>query len=145
MEKQHWFESIRYRVPAIVGLTILIPMLAFLFYTYQSARENILENARHSLYTSLYGSSLLMESSMEEVRSFSKDLSRESDLTDKITAYLSEPSERAQKELSLALGQYAGEMRKMCIRDSSTGATSSCWEFPLCLPSTARRDWASRP
>lgn len=113
MEKQHWFESIRYRVPAIVGLTILIPMLAFLFYTYQSARENILENARHSLYTSLYGSSLLMESSMEEVRSFSKDLSRESDLTDKITAYLSEPSERAQKELSLALGQYAGEMRTL--------------------------------
>lgn len=113
MEKQHWFESIRYRVPAIVGLTILIPMLAFLFYTYQSARENILENARHSLYTSLYGSSLLMESSMEEVRSFSKDLSREPDLTDKITAYLSEPSERAQKELSLALGQYAGEMRTL--------------------------------
>ena len=113
MEKQHWFESIRYRVSAIVGLTILIPMLAFLFYTYQSARENILENARHSLYTSLYGSSLLMEFSMEEVRSFSKDLSRESDLTDKITAYLSEPSERAQKELSLALGQYAGEMRTL--------------------------------
>lgn len=113
MEKQHWYESIRYRVPAIVGLTILIPMLAFSFFTFRSARENILENAKHSLYTSLYGSSLLMEASMEEVRSFSRNLSQNPEFLDKITSYLLEPSERTQKELSLVLGQYLGEMQEL--------------------------------
>ena len=113
MEKQHWYESIRYRVPAIVGLTILIPTLAFSFFTSRSARENILENAKHSLYTSLYGSSLLMEASMEEVRSFSRNLSQNSEFLNQIIRYLSEPSERRQKELSLALGQYVGEMQEL--------------------------------
>ena len=113
MEKQHWYESIRYRVPAIVGLTILIPTLAFSFFTSRSARENILENAKHSLYTSLYGSSLLMEASMEEVRSFSRNLSQSSEFLNQIIRYLSEPSERRQKELSLALGQYVGEMQEL--------------------------------
>jgi len=115
MNKVHWYRSIRFRIPAILVLIILIPTIAFWYYFSSVSRDNLIDGVTNSMYTSLYGSSLLLEEVRREVNDFSRSVCTNKDFIRLIESYLQETEDegRIQREISLMLSQYAGDLRTL--------------------------------
>ena len=115
MNKVHWYRSIRFRIPAILVLIILIPTIAFWYYFSSVSRDNLIDGVTNSMYTSLYGSSLLLEEVRREVNDFSRSVCTNNDFIRLIESYLQETEDegRIQREISLMLSQYAGDLRTL--------------------------------
>lgn len=111
MHQVRWYHSIRFRLPAILALTIIIPILFFWWYFSSTSRENVLQSAVGSIYTNVYGSSLLMESTMSDISGFSQSICDDPAFIRQVESFLRTGGERERAEISLALSQYMGEQR----------------------------------
>ena len=88
MKKIPWYRSIGVKLPAIIALCCIVPVLIFSYYNQSQTRQKVMESAQSSIYTSLYGSSLILEQLMESVATFSADLAEERDLVNNIQTYM---------------------------------------------------------
>lgn len=134
MDRVSWYNSIRFRIPAIIALITLIPMAAFWYYVSNLSRENLLAQTASFLYTNLYGTSLLMQDAMDQVSDFSREISQDrafGALAEEYQLLREDPQEheRVRSQLSLALSQYVGQLRTLdsiylIFEDSKTVVTT---------------------
>ena len=54
--------------------------MGFWNYFHSFSRNNLLEQSSNAMHTALYGSSLMMQSTMDEVSNFSRKVSQDSEL-----------------------------------------------------------------
>ena len=75
-----WYQSIQFKVSAIIVLIVLIPMVIFWQYFFSLSMRHTLEQSSSSMFTALYGASLTMQNMMDVVSDFSRDISRDPEL-----------------------------------------------------------------
>ena len=85
--KIRWYRSLRFLLPVIIALCCIIPTIIFSYYTRFQLRERVLENARATIYTNLYGSSLLLEQLLGEVAHFGQETAEEKELAEDLRIY----------------------------------------------------------
>ncbi len=61
MKQISWYRSIRFRIPAVIALVLLVPIVVFWHYSMELTRKNMLSQTSNLIYTNLYGASLLMD------------------------------------------------------------------------------------
>ena len=66
MKQISWYRSIRFRIPAVIALVLLVPIVVFWHYSMELTRKNMLSQTSNLIYTNLYGASLLMDDVMEQ-------------------------------------------------------------------------------
>ena len=71
-----WYRRTGFRLFAVTMLLILLPMLIFWNYTLDSSRRAVQAQYAERMRTGLYGTSLMMQSLMEEVGSLGREISR---------------------------------------------------------------------
>lgn len=134
MEHVSWYRSIQFRISLIILLTLLIPSMGFWNYFHSFSRNNLLEQSSNAMHTALYGSSLMMQSTMDEVSNFSRKISQDSELLYLAQSYQSEGvesdrHEQIRSQISLLLNEYVGQLRTLesiylFFEDSKTVVTT---------------------
>lgn len=118
MKQISWYRSIRFRIPAVIALVLLVPIVVFWHYSMELTRKNMLSQTSNLIYTNLYGASLLMDDVMEQVSDFSREISQDPGFLSLISQYQqadagSDQRQKARSQLSLALSQYVGQLRTL--------------------------------
>ena len=121
---------------AVTTLLILLPMLIFWNYTLDSSRRTVQAQYAERMHTGLYGTSLMMQSLMEEVGSLGREISRDEALLTAVQGYeqvFSSQTERhsARCRISLLLNEYAAQQN---IVDSIFLYFPSCKSIVSMLP-----------
>ena len=118
MKQISWYRSIRFRIPAVIALVLLVPIVVFWHHSMELTRKNMLSQTSNLIYTNLYGASLLMDDVMEQVSDFSREISQDPGFLSLISQYQqadagSDQRQKARSQLSLALSQYVGQLRTL--------------------------------
>lgn len=115
MKKIPWYRSIGMRLPLIVAICCIVPVLVFSYYNQSQTRQKVMESAKSSIYTNLYGSSLILEQLMESVSGFSTSLAEEKSLVTNIKVFLNSEEQRswARSKISLQLSQNFSQLRSL--------------------------------
>lgn len=113
-----WYQSVQFKVSAIIVLIVLIPMAIFWQYFFSLSKDHALQQMSDRMFTSLYGTSITMQNLMDTVNDFSLELSRDPELLQLVQAYQvnwDEPvlHEQARSRLSLALSSYVSRIRTL--------------------------------
>lgn len=113
-----WYQSIQFKVSAIIVLIVLIPMVIFWQYFFSLSMRHTLEQSSSSMFTALYGASLTMQNMMDVVSDFSRDISRDPELLELARNYQDnwnqpDSHEAARSRLSLALSQQVSRLRTL--------------------------------
>lgn len=87
MKQISWYRSIRFRIPAVIALVLLVPIVVFWHYSMELTRKNMLSQTSNLIYTNLYGASLLMDDVMEQVSDFSREISQDPGFLSLISQY----------------------------------------------------------
>jgi len=113
MKNHKWYSSISILVPLIMALTLLVPVTVFFYYSNSTNRNHYLESAKNTIYTNLYGSSLLVEKQMEDVSEFAKELCEDDQLCAYLEKFAREQEHRSatRSHISLILSQSIGKLR----------------------------------
>jgi len=115
MNKIPWYKSIGIRLPLLIVLCCVIPVILFYAYSNHQTRQKVMESAASSVYTNLYGSSLLLEELMGNVSSFATSLSSDHNLSEYIQVYLTSPEKKdwAKSSISLWMSQNISNLRSL--------------------------------
>ena len=72
MESVVWYRRISFRLFMVTALIAFLPMFLFWNYSLAASRDFLRVEHADSMYTSLYGASLMMQNLMDEVSTFSR-------------------------------------------------------------------------
>ena len=53
MKQISWYRSIRFRIPAVIALVLLVPIVVFWHYSMELTRKNMLSQTSNLIYTNL--------------------------------------------------------------------------------------------
>lgn len=51
MKQISWYRSIRFRIPAVIALVLLVPIVVFWHYSMELTRKNMLSQTSNLIYT----------------------------------------------------------------------------------------------
>ena len=81
MESVVWYRRISFRLFMVTALIVFLPMFLFWNYSLAASRDFLRVEHADRMHTSLYGASLMMQNLMDEVSTFSWEVSRDQSLS----------------------------------------------------------------
>lgn len=113
MESVVWYRRISFRLFMVTALIVFLPMFLFWNYSLAASRDFLRVEHADRMHTSLYGASLMMQNLMDEVSTFSREVSRDQSLQSAVEEYRTAAAEGTDREaarsrISLILNEYVG-------------------------------------
>ncbi len=103
-----WYNSIRIKIPAIIILIIIIPVIIFWQYNSNNLTKNVMDNTEVIVESGLSNLSISIEYMLNKVTNFAKLQVNEKELMSLLDSYLNAPKderEKARSQLTLYLTQ----------------------------------------
>jgi len=103
-----WYNSIRIKIPAIIILIIIIPVIIFWQYNSNNLKKNIMDNTEVIVESGLSNLSISIEYMLNKVTNFAKLQVNDKELLTLLDSYLDAPEderEKARSQLTLYLTQ----------------------------------------
>lgn len=118
MESVVWYRRISFRLFMVTALIVFLPMFLFWNYSLAASRDFLRVEHADRMHTSLYGASLMMQNLMDEVSTFSREVSRDQSLQSAVEEYRTAAAEGTDREaarsrISLILNEYVGQMSSL--------------------------------
>lgn len=123
MEKIKWHHKIAFRLFAVTFFILLFPLLLFWNYAQRSAMQTLRERQAGGIQRSLYGASLIMQSAMDQISDYTRNICRDTQLQQAASDYQAaakagQETERARSRISLLLNEYVGQssaLEALCL------------------------------